>query len=424
MVTIKSTSSWTTSNTFKASLDLLGIFSESTEIENQIQNTVEEEYQSHVTITYNRKVETVFDELLIVRRILYNVTEIPVYIGKRLSGHILVVQPLDHSSNDILVTGGSRLYFNATHVIGDVRTYPWHPPTNMNYSIFTDADTVQVGNSYDFIVTSQIMKGHEEALTHEQTTKVETDVDLNFPFEIEGISGSLGFSASHSDSYQNTQVITSQTQLTTTLEISLSVPGYIVQSGSKVVEYDVHPYIFWDSSGRLHISWSVTLPHLDWNNTIMHPDPALRIPYMSSSFNGLVVQNLIFDLYMTPRGIPEDKSSTIISVKIFNYSYKPALGTTIEYYWTDTSAIPPNLRSSSNWKAIGKKTVDTIDGFSEHSNFISWFPEHGLKSAIIIVKLVSSGPDYDLSNNIGYSVWPQDSRNPLRLNYLLGKIGW
>lgn len=419
MVTVKSTQSWTSSNTFTESLNLLGIISLSGEINKQIQNTVDNDYKSQVTLTQNLQLEASFDDVLIVRRILYDITEVPVYIGNKLSGHILVVQPSNDISNNLLVTGGVRTYYNMTHVIGDVRTYPWDKPNDIDYSIFADADTVDFGNDYKFTVTSSTMNGQEKALSREQTTKVELKADLKFPFEIEGISGSLGFSASHSDTYHNTQVNTSQTQLTSTLEISISIPGYKSNSGATAIPYDVQPYIFWDSTGCLHISWSVTLPTNDWNNHITHPDPALRMPYMSSSFDGLVAQNLIFDVYTTPRGTLDEKQAVLITVTVFNYSYKQALSTTVEFYWTDTSKIPPNLQDSSKWNIIGNKTIETIGGFMNNSVVIPWYPKQELKSALLIVKLVSSGVDFDTSNNIGYSVWPQDSNNPLKLQHLL-----
>ena len=417
-VSMKSTQTWTSSETFKASLGLLES-SVSQGIEDSTQKMVEEDYEKQVTFEENLHVKTTFDAALVVRRMTFYITEIPVFIGKKPSGHILVVQPLDQESNNLFVTSGSNLYYNASHKIGDVRTYPWTMPSNVNYSIYTVSGTVAIGLSFERTVTVETMQGHEKALTREQTTKVETDVDLKFPFGIGDVSGSFGFSYSHSDSYSNTSVNTSQTQLTTKLEIVLSIPGYMINPGITVLNYDVNPYIFWDPSGLLHIAWSVGLPKNDWDSFITHPDPALLLPYSAESFQRHAVQYVIFELFTTPREVPTDGSSVLINVIVHNYSYKPALDTVVQFYWAPSARIPPNLEDDTHWNSIGNRAISTIGGFSQEAVFISWYPQQGLKSAVIIVKLVPKDTDYDEGNNVGYSVWPQDDNNPFRVRNLL-----
>jgi len=332
---------------------------------------VEEDYEKQVTFQEDLMVETTFDAALVVRRMTYYITEIPVFIGKKPSGHILVVQPLDEESNNLYVTSGSNLYYNISHMIGDIRTYPWTMPSNINYSIYSVSGTVATGISFKYTVTVEIMRGHEKALTREQTTKVSTDEDLRFPFKVGDVSGSLGFSHSHSDSYSNTSVNTSQTQLTTRLEISLSIPGYMNSPGITVLNYDVNPYIFWDSAGLLHIAWSVGLPKNDWDPFITHPDPALLLPYSAEPFQRFTVQYVVFELYTTPREVPTDGSSVLINVIVHNYSYKPALDTVVQFYWAPSAPIPPNLEHDTHWKSIGNRTIPSIGGFSQEAVFIS-----------------------------------------------------
>lgn len=426
LITVKSQQTWTVSDTFKMSAEfglnsILG-GSASQTFKKQTQKIVENEYQAQVTVSKELKIESFFDEVLVARRITYQITELPVYIGLKLSGHVIIIQPMDKDSNTLYVTVGSRVYYNSTIVSGDVRTYPANEPENMDYTIYTVSGTVAVGSSFEYTVTSELMKGHQHALSREQNTQVDTDIDVKFPFDQEGVSGSLGVSFSHSDSYTSTHVKTTQMQITSRIEIILSIPGYQDMNDCNSLQYDVTPYIYWDYEGHLHISWSVIIPKLEWDRYIQHPDPALRLPY-SKSEDSPVSKYMTFELVTTPRSIPNEGESILIKTVVHNYSFRQAMQIEVQFYWTDTSEIPPNRTHIFKWHNISNRTIPIIGGFSEESTFISWYPPKGRKSALLIVQLESPNKDFDPSNNFGYSVWPQDAKNPLRMKQLLQQSG-
>ena len=411
-ISMKSSTSWTTSDNLKGTLDLFDS-SFSRGVDKSTEHMVENDYQKSVTIQQELSIEAKFDGVFLVRDFTYTVTEIPVYIGKKLSGHILIVQPQNKYTNEMFITTASNLYYNASYVLGDVRTYPTGAPSNIAYNMFTAKGTVGYGLSYQSTVSVETMTGKEKALTREQTTQVESDVNLKFPFEIGSISGSIGGSYSHSSSYKQSSVNTSLTQITKQIQIEISIPGYQASSfGAKALQYNVNPYIYWDSTGVLHITWSVDLPKNDWNNFISGPDPALLMPYSSSTFKGYTGQKCVFELFTEPRSVPKSGTSVIISVPIHNYSFRPALNTMVEFYWTSSANVPPSLSNNLKWKLIGTQHIPSIGGFKQENVFISWTPEKNLKSAIIIVQLKPGGSDFDTNNNLGYSVWPQDKNNP------------
>lgn len=408
---MKSSQAWTSSTGFKGSLGLFGS-SVSDSITDKINDMVDDEYQKEITFENTIEVQSIFDDVMIVRQITYYVTEIPVQIGKKPSGHILIIQPMEMDSNLLRVDSGSHLYRNASHKIGDIRTYPFTPPKDISYSMYSVSGVVTTGVSFTQSVTTEVMTGHEKALTREQSTDVDTNVDINIPFEIGEVSGSLGFSYDHSDSYTKSSTNTSSTQISELVEIQLYIPGYDPQSGEKALQYVINPFIYWDNSGLLHVSWSVSLPKNDWNNYINKPDPALLLPYDSEPFEGYTVKKVVFELYTTPRTVTKSGLSVLINVIIHNYSYRPALDVTVTFYWVKPNVLPPNLKHEKKWNIIGNQTIPAIGGFNEKAAFISWFPS--CKSAAIIVKITSSEEDFDETNNIGYSVWPQDSNNPFK----------
>ena len=415
-ISTRSSTSWTTSDNLRGTLELFDS-STSRDVETSTEQMVENEYEKSVTIVQELRIEAMFDEVFLVRDFTYTVTEIPVYIGKKLSGHILIVQPQDKYTNELSITTASNLYYNASYVLGDVRTYPTGAPSDIAYNMFTAKGTVGYGLSYESTVTVETMNGEYHALTREQTTRVESEANTRFPFETGSISGSIGGYISHSSDYRQSSVNTSLTQITKQIQIEVSIPGFQASSsGEKALQYNVNPYIYWDSTGVLHITWSVDLPKNDWNNFISGPDPALLMPYRLSIFDGYTGQKCVFELFTEPRSVPESGTSVIISVPIHNYSFRPALNTTVEFYWTSSANIPPSLSNNSKWKLIGTQHIPSIGGFKQENVFISWIPKKNLKSAIIIVQLKPSGSDFDTDNNLGYSVWPQDENNPFVQN--------
>ena len=96
---------------------------------------MENDYQKSVTIQQELSIEAKFDGVFLVRDFTYTVTEIPVYIGKKLSGHILIVQPQNKYTNELFITMASNLYYNA-YVLGNVRTHPTGAPSNMFLFLF------------------------------------------------------------------------------------------------------------------------------------------------------------------------------------------------------------------------------------------------------------------------------------------------
>ena len=414
-VSMSSSSSYTTSRSFGISI---GLFSSSfsTTIEETMKKTVDNTYKSEVKFSEQLEIRVSFEDTLLVREISYIVIERPVYIGRKRSGSILVYQPIQNSSNSLSIVSGSYLYYNTSHAVGDVRTYPFGAPTDRNYSIYTDSGTVSFGTQFSFTVTRATMTGHSQALSREQTSKTTHKVDANFPFNVGDISGSIGGSYSDSTEYDGKSVNTSSTQLTEEVQISYSIPGYSTSTpSSSAIEYKVIPYLYWDNAGLFHFSWSVNLPKADWNSLITRPDPALLLPYGADVFKSSRIQRVIFELYITPRTVTRQGESVLIALPIHNYSFKPAINTSIEFFWAPTSKIPPDFSSTADWHHITTEHIPSIGGFLNETVFIPWIPDSGLESAVVIVNVVAgSGGDFDSSNNMGYSVWPQDDGNPFR----------
>ena len=422
IVSMSSTSTYTKSNTLKLSL---GLFSSSVShsIEDSVKNVVDTKYESQVSVKQALEISVTFEDAMLVREISYTVIERPVYIGNKHSGSIVVYQPIESSVNSLSsIVSGSYLYYNTSHVVGDIRTYPFGAPTDIDYGIFSASGTVSFGTKYSFTVTSESMTGQSEALTRQQSSKVTNQVDLKFPFNLEGISGSIGGSYSDSTEYVDTSVNTSSTKLTNQVQISYTIPGYSSTPSSTALQYKVIPYIYWDKAGVFRFRWSVNLPTKEWSNYITKPDPALLLPYSAEVFKNSLIQYTAFELYITPRSVPTSGSSIIIALPIHNYSFKPATNTSIEFYWASTSKIPPDFNSTTDWHHIGTEHIPSIGGFLNETVFIPWIPDSGLKSAVIIVNVVAgSGGDFDTSNNMGYSVWPQDDGNPFREISLLSE---
>ena len=132
-ISTRSSTSWTTSDNLRWTLELFDS-STSRDVETSTEQMVENEYEKSVTIVQELRIEAMFDEVFLVRDFTYTVTEIPVYIGKKLSGHILIVQPQDKYTNELFITTASNLYYNASYVLGDVRTYPTGAPSDIAYN--------------------------------------------------------------------------------------------------------------------------------------------------------------------------------------------------------------------------------------------------------------------------------------------------
>jgi hypothetical protein len=292
------------------------------------------------------------DDQIYATIVNYDIWEYPVYRGKQLNSHIIVMDPKPQTDTWLASKSPEATTVVPQHEVGNILSYREYVDVRNNPNVLE----LLVDNSTSFQLSNNSSGVWE--LTYQQIIEAMQNNERSFSIEASASVSKWGVTASVSGNYAESNLSTFKTAVSDGFKLTVNLGSVDFALGETY--FVVQPYAYWADNGSLVVDYAVRpsqtvagQPAGFWSELYgTKPDPALIMPWRFDTEKGF--------------NVPADRKLQTKSISFSNN--KPEPGDVIEVrvnvhnFSLIDSGQPVNVRLYMGDPDQGGLPIESLDG--------------------------------------------------------------